>query len=192
MLTHDELFNAAGCNFARDGKLHIVFVFRESELPEYVHLQARFAAVDSEKVVRVHAINSKADDSEFVKLRMSDGTILRAHRDIISEKSEVFQRMFDIDMIEKCERAVDIIGFSGKVMEELLQFMSFGLVSFTEVVAMELYQAAKTYQVAELPEICVTYLKSRLTPSNVGKIVQFADMSGENDLFDACCDVIGR
>lgn len=59
-------------------------------------------------------------------------------------------------------------------------------------IAIELYEAAKTYQVAELPDMCVTYMKSQLTSSNVGQILQFADLSGEDDLFDACCDVIAR
>lgn len=195
VLSHEELFNTAGCKFVKDGKLHIQFVIRERELPEYVSLQARFATLDSERVSRVLAMLTAANDSETVKLKMADGTVLKAHKQIIGEKSEVFQKMFDIEMIEKSERSVNIIGYSGKVMEEFLQFLNIGKVDFTGkiAIAIELYDAAKTYMVAELPEMCVTYLKSQLTLLNVGTILHFADRNGEGDLFDVfCCDVIGR
>lgn len=108
LLKHNELFNNAGCRYVMDGKLHIQFVIREREMPEYVSLQARFAALDSDRVSRFFKMWAAADDSEFVKWNMSDGTILKAHKQIIGEKSEVFQRMFDIDMIETSERSVSI------------------------------------------------------------------------------------
>lgn len=190
MLPLHNLYSDEGCNYVRDGKLHIQIVIQDRELPELVSMQAELNTLDSSLVSRVFTMNATVDES--VHLKTSDGIVLRAHRDIIGEKSEVFQKMFEADMVEKCKQEVNIIDFSGKAIEQLLQFMNIKRVNFTEEIAAELYEAAKTYQVAELPEKCVIFIKSTLTSSNVGEFLQFADLNGEDGLFDACCDVIGR
>lgn len=83
-MSHKELYAVNGCKYVRDGKMHIQIVIQELESPDLVSMQAQLNALDSSLVSRVFAMNAKADDRETVKLKMSDGTILKAHKQIIS------------------------------------------------------------------------------------------------------------
>lgn len=104
--------------------MHLTLVARELKLPAKVKLIARLNLANSDKVDRFYS--AMTSGSDFVSLKTSDRTEMSAIKTIISEKSAVFKRMFEISS--------KISEFSGKVMSELLRFISIGNV----------HEAAKT------------------------------------------------
>lgn len=96
-----------------------------------------------------------------VLIKTDDGMVLKAHKSILSKKSSVFQNMFSIDMEEAATKSVDIIDFKGPVMQELLRFIYFGKVNNIDQVNIELFKAAKVYDIAVLDD-CVSSRSSTL------------------------------
>lgn len=131
----------------------------------------------------------KSYDSD-VLINTDDGMVLKAHKSVLSMKSTVLQNMFTIDMEETASKSVDIIEFKGQVMEELLRFIYFGNVHNIEQVDVELFKAAKVYEIAELPEICLKSITASVNHENVIDIVQLADVHGLDELFQLCCGKI--
>lgn len=140
-------------------------------------------------------------DNIFIKLTSSesdiliktdDGMTLRANKAVLSEKSSVFQSMFSIDMEEAASQSVDIIEFKGPVMQELLRFIYFGNVHNIEQLNIELFKAAKVYEIAGLPEICLKSITAGVDFDNVVDIAQFADVYDLDHLFNDCCEKIQR
>lgn len=131
-----------------------------------------------------------AADADSVLLKTHDGMTLKACKQILGAHSSVFESMFEIDMQEASKKAVEIIDFSGSVMQELLRFIYSGEVRGIENIEVELYEAAKVYEIAELPELCLKSIVRSLTVANVFEIVVFADLHGVDDLFNECCEII--
>lgn len=189
LITQSELYDRES-GFVKDGKLHLVVVIRESTLPQPT--KTEISSSDQDQANKFFSMVASKDYHDFVTLVTSDRTELKALKGIISEKSVVLQKMFEIDMVEKSEGVVKVIDFSGNVMQELLRFMSIGKVCNIDEIAVELYQASKTYQVDELLKICVHSIESTLDISNAFDVLPFADVNDEDELFDSCCNVIGR
>lgn len=138
-------------------------------------------------------IFSKLTSSQSdVLIKTDDGTILRANKAVLSEKSSVFQSMFTIDMEEATSKSVDIIDFKGPVMQELLRFIYFGNVHNIDQFNIELFKAAKVYEIAELPEICLKSITAGVDYKNVVYIAQFANVYDLDQLFNSCCAKIQR
>lgn len=132
-----------------------------------------------------------AVDSESVRLKTTDGVILKACKQILGAHSSVFKRMFEIDMQEVSRNVVDIY-FSGSVIQELLRFVYFRKVQEIEEFQLELYKAAKVFKIADLLETYLKNIRESLTELNALKLVEFAVLYDLNELFNECCEKIRR
>lgn len=181
-----------GCPYVKDGKIHVVVVIRELKLPES-GLNKSCTNEISKKMANYFDKITYSDSADLVLLQTSDGTVLKTHKKILSNSSIVFQRMFETDMAEKDKNVVNIIDFSGKVMEEFLKFISIGTANLKNVtVGIELYEVAKVYQVDLLLRLCAIAIESKIDIENVFEIVNFAAVHDEKESFATCCDIIGR
>lgn len=127
-----------------------------------------------------------------VEISTDDGVNIRAHKSILSDKSEVFRALFATEMEEADSNSVDIIDFTGPVMQELLRFIYFGNVHNIEDVNVELYKAADVYDIELLREICLKSISDGVSRDNVTELVKFANQYSLDDLFSKCCDKILR
>lgn len=126
-----------------------------------------------------------------VIIKTDDGSTLKAHRSVLSQKSTVFKSMFTIDMEETANKSVDIIEFKGPVMRELIRFAYFGKVHNIDQVNVELFKAAKVYEIAGLPEICLkSIIDVGINLTNVINIVELSDIYDIHHLFNHCCKKI--
>lgn len=191
-LTNEELYDPNN-NIVKDGKLHIRAMIEvnvdsssDCDLMKDLFAQTASEATANSRLTMKTIISASAP---HVVLKTSDGCEFRASTEVLSTSSVVFEKMFNTEMIEKSNNAVDIIDFSGKTIEELLTFIYFGTVDSIADVDIELYQAAEVYQIAKLPEICLQSMRLRMnTISDAEEILTFAHHQGIKNFFNECCD----
>lgn len=152
----------------------------KAEVEDLTDLMSHLQSVNFDSLV--------ASDTQLVTLKTSDGVELKACKEVLAAHSTVFESMFKIDMEEAASDKVEIIDFSGRVMKELLKFLYYGKVSEDlEDFDVELYHAAKVYDIDGLPEICYESIYNNLNAENVFKIVSFANLYDLDFLFYKCC-----
>ena len=109
-----------------------------------------------------------------VKIKMSTKTF-NVHRVVLASHSDVFKRMFQINMREKQEGIVTISDIEPEVMTELLTYMYTGCAPGLKTHAKELLLTADKYNISHLQVLCENELKINLTSANVAEILEIAD-----------------
>lgn len=128
-----------------------------------------------------------------VQLKTKDGMEFRGNREYLSKKSEVFKKMFSEvapDTGEAQNGIIEIKEFSGKVVMELLRFIYFARVHNIDSFNLELFKAAKMFEIEALPELCVKSIMKCVNTDNMLQIVQFAAEHQFEPLFLKCCEII--
>lgn len=188
LISQVELLDAAN-NFTDNGMMHFVVLVREVPKTD----QSAEVSPNSDQLKELLFEMTIASNNETVQLKCSGGQSISALKKIICSKSEVFQKMFDIDMTEKSEGSVNVIEFDSDVMSELLHFVYFGSVRKLcrlKEIDLQLYEAAKVYLIDALKKVCIKSISSRLCIQNVQNIVNFAHVHDENELYESCFHLI--
>lgn len=188
LLTREETFEEGldgSPRYVKDGKIHLIVALSEAPLEEEIHEPLQSS---------VNEIAEMTLESEMITLRISNGVELHAEKKILSEGSAWFRRKFEQDTELK---TVEIVRFSQETVKELLRFLSMGKVKIDfeieEENEIELYKAAKVYEVVELQEICLKFFKSGVYHENVFDILlqQFAIKDDELvDHYNYCLEII--
>lgn len=193
LLSHKALLKKRN-RYIKDNKIHLIVIIKlqssNNNLDESMESSIKIEEPQFDDVFI--AITTDNDFDDRITLQTADGLKLKALKTIITKKSPVFAAMFENDMVEKPRGVVEIIDFRRKVIAELLRCMYFGKVHSIKDFDMELYSAAKVYQIEGLGDICLMSIEARIDPSNVFKIVEFADVHDELELFDNCSEIICR
>merc|ERR1712142_144909 len=114
--------------------------------------------------------------------RLSDVTVnvkgkdFHLHQNILAARSPVFRAMFDHDMLESCQRHVDIPDISIDVMKDLVRFIYTGVAPNLETLAPELLAAADKYGLTRLKLQCESHLSTNLSATNVCELLVVADL----------------
>ena len=129
-----------------------------------------------------------------VTIRTSTKTF-NVHRAVLASHSDVFKRMFEINMREKQEGIVTIPDIEPEVMTELLTYMYTGCAPDLKTHAKEFLLTADKYNISHLQVLCENELKTNLTPANVVEILLIADKcqfkgSSSESLKDVCTKFI--
>ena len=109
-----------------------------------------------------------------VKIKTSKKTF-NVHKAVLASHSDIFKRMFEINMREKQEEIVTISDIEPEVMTELLTYMYTGCAPGLKTCAKELFIIADKYNISHLQILCENELKNNLTPANVVEILLIAD-----------------
>ena len=109
-----------------------------------------------------------------VKIRTSTKTF-NVHRVVLASHSDVFKRMFQINMREKREGIVSISDIEPEVMTSLLTYMYTGCAPDLKTRAKELLLTADKYNISHLQVLCESELKKNLKSANVAEILLIAD-----------------
>lgn len=173
----------------RDGSITITCEITEETNSNYESLYK-----DMEKQIRL----KEFDDFEklFENGEHSDLVIivedkkLLAHKCILSTKSSVFAAMFQLNMIEKTEKIVEINDIRFEVMRELLRFFYIGKVGDIKNLALDLYKAADKYNLDGLKDICEDNMCQNLSITNVFDYLHFTYYYKANKLKTSAIDFI--
>lgn len=117
----------------------------------------------------------------FTEDRYKDVTIsvkgkeYRAHKNILATRSNVFDKMLSVDMLESKKNHIDITDVDHEPFEEMLYYIYTGKVKNLDESAFELLPVADKYDLKELRRMCEEVLVKKLTTDNAAKILLFAD-----------------
>ncbi|GBN91976.1 Speckle-type POZ protein B [Araneus ventricosus] len=124
-----------------------------------------------------------------VKLKTST-SIFPAHKAILSATSSVFKAMFS-NMEEEDSNCVSIEDLSDDSISRLLRYIYTACVEdLSWESAFRLYVAADKYAIFSLKNVCASYLKDNLSPSNACEVLLAADFHDDSDLKSAVQDFI--
>lgn len=131
-------------------------------------------------------------DRFFMNESLKDVTIVvggeevKAHKSILCARNDVFERMFDTDMLEIKGR-VEITDIEPHIFRLFLRFMYSGkLESRDTEELLKLVVAADKYSVKDLVEVCSTRLLTNLSVENVIYVLMIADLVKEDFLKRKC------
>jgi len=114
------------------------------------------------------------------------GREFNCHRAILAARSTVFRAMFEHDMEEKKNSAVNVEDVESDAMESMLQFIYTAKLDFLESASMELASrllaAADKYSLPRLKVACEECLSTRLTVENACEVLVLADLHNTTQL----------
>lgn len=179
VVAHYELYNSRNVYFP-DGKLRILM---------------KIITIEDSKIdngTEFHSSFERLLDQEMfsdLTIRTSDDKQLKAHKTILSARSEVFARMLTSQMKEN-ETGIIEISDDSRVVEGLLKYIYCNKVENYCSSAHQLYDAAKRYELKGLQILCLNKIYGLLDPENVLDVVIFADTYELKSLYKDCIIMI--
>ena len=152
-----------------DGKLTVLCTLHYLEPETYAADQLK----EPLPVIPQPEIASSAMGNVLAEGRFSDVVVVAeerefpVHRVILSQRSDVFRAMFDVDMTERQNRRVVIEDLSADTVSDLLTFIYTDSAPNVNKLAMELLAAAEKYNISRLKAVCEAELAKSLTVDNV-------------------------
>ena len=108
---------------------------------------------------------------------------VRAHKNVLCCRSDVFATMFRTDMTEGKNGQVKLTDMRGDILRQFLGHLYTGMLpELTVDVALQLYEAADKYNVYALKKQCASFLMENVSPENACKILIVADRCSDPDL----------
>ncbi|GBM11946.1 Speckle-type POZ protein B [Araneus ventricosus] len=183
--------------------LHWEWTFSEGVVSERIE-EVQYAFLNSEsKFSNAENINNKNmislsytlndslkslyDESFLCDVKLMTKTCtFNAHKIILSASSSVFKAMFSSDMKEKDSNFVNIEDLSDDTISRMLVYVYAARIEdLTWERASHLYVAADKYAILGLKNICSSYLKDNLSPSNACEVLLLSDFHSDVDLKSA-------
>ncbi|GBN99999.1 Protein roadkill, partial [Araneus ventricosus] len=125
-----------------------------------------------------------------VSLQVSS-EVIRAHKAILGARSSVFKYLLTDDTKENNVNNVVIEDLDVETLRRLLLYMYTGTINnYQESNIKNLYFAADIYQVPSLKQKCSSFLKAKLSVSNICGMLALADSYEDADLEKAVLDFI--
>ena len=111
------------------------------------------------------------------------------HRNILKVRSPVFASTLRNDMKEKQTGIIDIQDCEPAVFSEFLRFLYYEEISnLSEENVFGIFTLCDKYDVSDLREICMKFMKANLSVKTFGDTVTFALMHTESELIKFCVD----
>ena len=126
-------------------------------------------------------LNQSDCDAHF---SFEDGQSIGAHINILKIRSPVFAAMFEHEMEESKTGRIRIQDVQADIFQQLLHFIYFGRTKtpLTEEIAHPLYVAADKYNIKDLRNECVFYLRSNIRIDNAIFLIIFAHLHSIENL----------
>ncbi|CAL1294607.1 unnamed protein product [Larinioides sclopetarius] len=153
--------------------------------------------INNEKTMRssyalTDNLKSLCDENFLCDVKLKTNTSeFPAHKVILSASSSVFKAMFSRDMKEKNNNFVNISDLNDNAVSGMLHYIYTARVDdLTWEKASHLYVAADKYAILSLKNICPSFLKDNLSPSNACEMLLMSDFHVDNDLKSEVQDYI--
>ena len=148
------------------------------------------ASLDEGSTKATHCIELMKTLNDFRKYNILcevmiivNGRQFYAHRTVLAASSPYFRAMFTSQMREQVEnKPIVLENIAGDVMEDLLNFIYTGVIKITPFNVKDLVSASNYLLMTSLKEVCVSFMKSILNPSNCLGIETAANTYDCNEL----------
>ena len=116
--------------------------------------------------------------------------IFKCHKVILGGQSKVFKNMlFDSNMVEATSGEIKIVDTPVNVMKNLLFYIYHGNLD-DAMITHDLLVAADYYDIPDLVNICVNFMKENLNDENVVKVMTSAYLTNQKELFRMACKFV--
>lgn len=116
---------------------------------------------------------------------------VHAHKVILVNRSEYFQKMFSHDMVESRTGTITIDDFEPEVFQQVISYIYTGEVDGLCVGNMcQLYVAADKYQLADLKKMCAAFIEKNITADLFYDVVVLADAHNDTGLMQISRDFL--
>ena len=110
---------------------------------------------------------------------------LKAHKDVLRTRSQVFKSMLSHDMKEKNSGIIDIPDCDAEAMEQFLCYIYTGKVDLLNQNNMlKLYYIADKYDMKGLKGKCCAFIKKSLSDANVCEVIELALNHSDSGLLE--------
>ncbi|XP_073839858.1 TD and POZ domain-containing protein 4-like [Musca autumnalis] len=127
--------------------------------------------------------------SDVTIVAAQEGSEFKAHKSILCARSIVFATMFRHDFEESKTNHITIDDISGKVIQEMLNFIYTNR-KIPEEMAADLYYAANKYQLMGLKNMCENILRKTMDKTSVLDILLLAERSSNERLKTSALEYI--
>ncbi|RUS89606.1 hypothetical protein EGW08_002624 [Elysia chlorotica] len=109
-----------------------------------------------------------------IKLRVCTSNF-KAHKEVLSEASDYFSAMFSLDMLEREQEVVELLGISPDGFALLLDYFYHGHVTLEPDTIEDVIEAARFFQVDWVVVVACDYLVHQLSIDNYQTVLMLAD-----------------
>ena len=129
------------------------------------------------------------DELSDVKICCED-QMFNCHKLILGGQSKVFKNMlFNNDMVEATSGEIKIVDTPANVIKRVLFYIYHEFLEPT-MITHDLLVAADRYDIQDLVNICVNFMKENLNDLNVVKIMTSAYLTNQKELFRMACKFV--
>ncbi|CAM6081738.1 unnamed protein product [Calypogeia fissa] len=135
---------------------------------------------------------AKADESLKLKgdvtlaVNENNEQLIHSHRFILADKSSVFRKMFETDMLEKQTGIIQIDDATFPVMRSVISFCYTAEIQFSEEVpAEEVLKVAHKYAIDHLRDVCAEELTKNINKESLPQMLRLAKRFDAKGLQDA-------
>ena len=133
--------------------------------------------------------DKETDELSDVKIYCED-QVFNCHKLILSGQSKVFKTMLsNIDMVEATSGEIKIVDTPADVIIRLLFYIYHEFVEPT-MITHDLLVAADKYDIPDLVNICINFMKENLNDQNVVEIMTSAYLTNKKELFRRACKFV--
>lgn len=181
-------------NYTELVQKHEMFGAISQELKLVLRLEviARLNTAQALSVKILDHLETLLNNEHFGNFTMiaSDGREFHVNRDLLAARSEVFEAMLTLNMLEKQINQATFPDISGPALEEFLRFAYCGKWNGSKELADELLAAAEKYHFSDLKPLCEASLAQQIALQNVVETLILADMYNACDLKKFCIEYI--
>lgn len=129
-------------------------------------------------------LKSKKADVHFIFESNGNCERVPAHKNLLSEGSEVFDAMFFGSLKEHGD--IKIVDASAEAFKQFLRLFYFNHIELTMETVAEIMYLSKKYDVMECLEMCSVFLENKLTVENVISVIELAIVYDHLELQKLC------
>lgn len=132
----------------------------------------------------------ESEEFSDVKVITKDRTF-NVHKNILAMKSDVFYKMLNNEMLEKCSNEIKLLEWDSMVVYELLKYLYTEDCELKDVVC-DLFKLAHFLQIQNLQDVCLSFIEKNVNESNILQIcrVTLEDQYNSNNLMSVAEDFL--
>ncbi|GCC25482.1 actin-binding protein IPP [Chiloscyllium punctatum] len=147
--------------------------------------EAARSACDKHARLLLAQINRMRGRADFCDVQLQvEEQLFSVHKLVLAASSPYFAVLFAGGMQETSKSLIQIHGIEAETFRLLLEFIYTGIIDVSIKNVQEVILAADMLQLTEIVNMCSTFLKGQVDPSNCVGIYQFAEQIACHDLME--------
>lgn len=147
---------------------------------DMMSIESTFIPQTDEKMMKLYCF-AKNDDYTDVTLKVGSEEI-KAHKNILAARSDVFDAMFKSKMKEEQTGIIKVEDFKPHVIKQMMYYIYTNEVEDLPKMSLDLFEAAHFYNLIDLENMCKDYMVSNITVNNVTSLLELAEKFSLKDI----------